>query len=136
MNGTPLTVYGKGGQVRGYLNLNDTLQCVSLALDNPVEAGELRILNQFTETFSVNAVAEKVQRVGNEMGLGVEIKSIENPRKEAEEHYYNPKLSGLLELGLEPHFMTDEVVGSMLEIVLKYKDAIDPAKILPRVRWS
>ncbi|MGB3681006.1 MAG: NAD-dependent epimerase/dehydratase family protein [Rubrobacteraceae bacterium] len=134
--GIPLTVYGKGGQIRGYLNLKDTLQCVELAMNNPVERGGLRILNQFTEQFSVNELADQVQRVGNEMGLGVEVKSIENPRKEAEEHYYNPKHSGLLELGLEPHYMTDEVIGEMLERVIRYKDRIDGRKILPRVKWS
>ena len=134
--GIPLTVYGRGGQVRGYLNLRDTLQCVELAMNNPVEKGNLRILNQFTETFSVNELAEKVQRVGNGMGLDVEVKSIENPRKELEEHYYNPQSSGLMDLGLDPHYMTDEVISAMLEKVLKYKDSIDGRKILPRVRWS
>lgn len=134
--GIPLTVYGKGGQIRGYLNLKDTLQCVELAMDNPVEKGDLRILNQFTEQFSVNELADQIQRVGNEMGLGVEVKSIENPRKEVEEHYYNPKHSGLLDLGLEPHYMTDEVVAEMLERVIRYKDRIDERKILPRVKWS
>lgn len=132
----PLTVYGKGGQIRGYLNLKDTLQCVELAMTNPVEKGNLRILNQFTEQFSVNELAEKVQRVGNGMGLNVEVKSIENPRKEAEEHYYNPKHHGLLDLGLKPHYMTDEVVMEMLEKVIEYKDRIDDRKILPRVKWS
>jgi UDP-sulfoquinovose synthase len=134
--GVPLTVYGKGGQTRGYLNLKDTLQCVELAVNNPVGAGKLRILNQFTEQFSVNELAERVRRVGNEMGLGVELASIRNPRKEAEEHYYNPAHSGLLELGLKPHYMTDEVVAEMLGRVLRHKDRIDRRKILPRVRWS
>lgn len=134
--GVPLTVYGKGGQVRGYLNLRDTLQCVELAMNTPADRGQLRVLNQFTETFSVNELAERVQRVGNQMGLNVQIQSIENPRKEAEEHYYNPAHSGLLELGLQPHYMTDEVVASMLEQVLRYKDRIDTRKILPRVRWK
>ena len=134
--GVPLTVYGKGGQTRGYLNLKDTLQCVELALDNPVAKGELRILNQFTEQFSVNELAERVQRVGNSMNLGVEVKSIENPRKELEDHYYNAKHHGLLELGLKPHYMTDDVLAEMLEQVIAYKDQIDHAKILPRVKWS
>jgi UDP-sulfoquinovose synthase len=134
--GVPLTVYGRGGQIRGYLNLKDTLQCVELAMNNPVEEGDLRILNQFTEQFSVNELADKVRRVGDEMGLDVRIKSIENPRKEVEEHYYNPKHHGLLDLGLKPHFMTDEVVAQMLEQVIRYKDRIDTRKILPRVRWS
>jgi UDP-sulfoquinovose synthase len=132
----PLTVYGKGGQIRGYLNLKDTLQCVELAMNNPVEKGNLRILNQFTERFSVNELADKIQRVGNDMGLNVQAKSIENPRKEQEEHYYNPKHHGLLELGLKPHYMTDEVVAQMLEQVIRYKDRIDTRKIMPRVRWS
>ena len=134
--GVPLTVFGKGGQTRGYLNLRDTLQCVELAMNSPVDSGELRILNQFTETFSVNELAERIQRVGNTMDLGVTVKSIENPRKEREEHYYNPAHSGLMEMGLEPNYLTDEVVASMLETVIRHKDSIDSAKIMPRVRWS
>ncbi|MEM7116500.1 MAG: NAD-dependent epimerase/dehydratase family protein [Chloroflexota bacterium] len=134
--GVPLTVYGKGGQVRGYLNLKDTLQCVKLAFENPAEKGELRILNQFTETFSVNELADKVQRVGNRLGLDVQVQSIENPRKEAEDHYYNPAHSGLMELGLQPNYMTDDVVASMLERVLQHKERIDSRKILPRIRWK
>lgn len=134
--GVPLTVFGKGGQTRGYLNLRDTLQCVDLAMNSPVEAGELRILNQFTETFSVNALAERVERVGNGMGLRVEVRAIDNPRKEREDHYYNPSHSGLLDLGLNPNYLTDEVTASMLEIVLRYKDQIDADKIMPRVKWK
>ncbi len=134
--GVPLTVYGKGGQVRGYLNLRDTLQCVDLAMRHPAERGQLRILNQFTETFSVNELAQRIQHVGNQMGLGVQVKSIDNPRKEKEEHYYNPVHSGLLELGLQPNYMTDEVIAGMLEKVLQYKDRIDTNRIMPRVRWK
>jgi UDP-sulfoquinovose synthase len=132
----PLTVYGKGGQTRGYLNLNDTLQCVELAASNPADAGQLRVLNQFTEQFSVNELADQVQRVGNRLGLGVQIKSIDNPRKEAEEHYYNPAHSELLKLGLQPHFLTDDVMADMLETVVRHKDKIDPGKVMPRVRWK
>jgi len=134
--GVPLTVYGKGGQTRGYLNLLDTLQCIKLATDSPVEAGELRILNQFTETFSVNDLAEQVERVGNGLGLSVKIESIDNPRKESEEHYYNPAHSGLTELGLEPHLLTDERLAEMIGQVQKYKDRIRTELIQPRVRWS
>jgi UDP-sulfoquinovose synthase len=134
--GVPLTVYGHGGQTRGYLNINDTLQCVELAAQNPAQAGELRIFNQLTETFSVNALAEQVQRVGNELGLNVSIQPIENPRKEAEAHYYNPTYSGLRELGLEPHYLTDEVMESLLRRIQRHEDRIDPSKIHPRVRWS
>ncbi len=131
----PLTVYGKGGQTRGYLNLKDTLQCVELAMNNPIEHGELRILNQFTEQFTVSELAEKVKQAGNQVGLNVQIDSIKNPRKEAEAHYYNAHHSGLIELGLKPHYMSEEVLVQMLEQVNKYKYKIDSQKIMPRVRW-
>lgn len=134
--GIPLTVYGEGGQTRGYLNIKDTLQCVELAARNPPGKGELRVLNQFTEQFSVNQLAEKVQKTGNELGLDVDIKPIENPRQEAEEHYYNAAHSGLLDLGLKPHFLTEEVLADMLETVLRNRDKIDLNKIMPRVKWK
>jgi UDP-sulfoquinovose synthase len=134
--GVPLTVYGKGGQVRGYLNLRDTLQCVELAANTPPSKGELRILNQFTETFSVNDLAARVKVVGDKQGLSVAIKSIPNPRKEKEEHYYNPTHSGLQELGLRPHLLTDEAIAGMLNTVLRHRDRIDRSKIYPRVKWS
>jgi UDP-sulfoquinovose synthase len=134
--GIPLTVYGKGGQVRGYLNLRDTLQCLDLAVRNPADAGQLRIYNQFSETFSVNDLAERVARVGRKLGYPVEIKSVANPRKEKEDHYYNPAHSGLVELGLKPHYLTDEVLTTMIERVARYRDQIQTAKIMPRVRWS
>jgi UDP-sulfoquinovose synthase len=134
--GVPLTVYGKGGQTRGYLNLRDTMQCVGLAMANPVEKGDLRILNQLTENFSVNEIAERIERVGRANGLDVTVNKIPNPRKEREEHYYNPAHSGLLDMGLEPHCMTDEVVSEMLDQVRRYSNRIDTKKIMPRVAWS
>lgn len=134
--GYPLTVYGKGGQTRGYLNIKDTLNCVRLSLENPADKGELRIFNQFTETFSVNELAAKVQAAGKSLGIDVAVKSIENPRKELEEHYYNARHSGLLELGLKPHFMSDEVLAAMIQHVKVHKEKIGVAKILPRVKWS
>lgn len=133
--GVPLTVYGGGGQVRGYLNLNDTMHCVQLALEAPASEGELRVLNQFTETFSANELAEKVKEAGNGIGLHVEIDHIENPRKETEDHYYNPAHSGLLDLGLDPHYMTSDVLEGMLRTVVQHADRIDRGKIYPRVRW-
>ena len=134
--GVPLTVYGKGGQTRGYLNIKDTLQCIELAADTPPGKGELRVLNQFTEQFSVNQLAEKVRDAGLDLGLNVEVKSIKNPRKEAEEHYYNAAHSGLIELGLEPNYLTKEVMVDMLETVLRNKNKIDLNKIMPRVKWN
>lgn len=134
--GFPLTVYGKGGQTRGYLNIKDTLNCIRLSLEKPANKGELRIFNQFTETFSVNELASKVQEVGKQMGLDVQIKGIDNPRKEMEEHYYNPKHTGLLELGLQPHFMTDEILGKLMGHVLKHRDAINTHKIFRGTKWA
>lgn len=134
--GVPLTVYGKGGQTRGYLNILDTLQCVALALKNPVAKGQLRIFNQFTEQFSVNELAERVKRVGDAMGFGVKVDHIPNPRKEMEEHYYNAANTGFKELGLQPNLLTDASLTEMIAEVAKYKDKIDTRKILPRVRWN
>ncbi|MDC1247400.1 NAD-dependent epimerase/dehydratase family protein [Amylibacter sp.] len=136
ISGVPLTVYGGGGQTRGYLNLVDTLQCVRLAANNSPAKAELKIYNQLTETFTVNQLAELVKQVGDDMGLAVKIKSIQNPRKEMEKHYYNPTHSGLTDLGLKPHFMTQEVVKKMIITLLKYKDRISSDKIMPRVSWK
>ncbi len=133
--GVPLTVYGKGNQTRGYLNLRDTLQCVALAVESPPAKGQLRILNQFTETFSVNQLAERIQRVGKSLGLDVTIQHLDNPRREAEEHYYKPAHVGLRDLGLVPHLMTDDVVARMIERVSPHRDKVAVERILPRVRW-
>lgn len=134
--GVPLTVYGKGGQTRGYLNIIDTLQCVELAVKNPPGKGQFSVLNQFTEQFTVLELAERVHSVGKTIGYDVKINSVENPRKEAENHYYNAAHSGLIELGLEPNLLTDDVIADMLEMVIKFKDNIDHNKILPRVKWK
>ena len=134
--GHPITVYGKGGQTRGYLNIVDTLNCVRLALENPAQKGGLRIFNQFTETFSVNQLADRVQKVARSFGLKAEISQIENPRKESEEHYYNPKHTGLLELGLEPHYLTDDAIAEMIEFALKHKAKIRPEQIFRKVKWD
>lgn len=134
--GHPLTVYGKGGQTRGYLNIKDTLQCVRLAIETPAEPGELRIFNQFVETFSVNDIAEKVRAAGARLGLDVKVERKPNPRKEMEEHYYNPAHSRLLQLGLKPHYLSEEVVDAMLTLVLRYKQRIDVGRVFRGVRWK
>ena len=132
----PLTVYGKGGQTRGYLDLRDTLQCVKLSLENPAKKGELRIFNQFVETFSVNELAEKIQIVGKQFNLDVQIKSLPNPRKEAENHYYNPAHTGLLDLGLKPHYLADDVLAQLMETVLRYRDNVKESSIFRGVKWK
>lgn len=132
----PLTVYGKGGQVRGYLNLKDTLQCVDLAINNPAGERELKIYNQFTETFSVNILAEKIQEAGALLDIDVKVKSIPNPRREPEEHYYNPAHTGLMELGLKPNLLSAQVLADMMKVVIEHKQNIDSTKIFPRVKWN
>jgi UDP-sulfoquinovose synthase len=134
--GHPLTVYGKGGQTRGYLNIKDTLNCVRLSLENPARKGELRIFNQFTETFSVNDLANKVKQTGAAIGLNIEIQHIENPRIEAEEHYYNPKHTGLLELGLEPHYLTEDTLTEMMQFVMQHSAKIKKGQIYRNVKWA
>jgi UDP-sulfoquinovose synthase len=134
--GYPLTVYGKGGQTRGYLDIRDTLQCIRLAVDNPANKGELRIFNQFVETFSVNRIADVVKKSGERMGLKVEVKSLPNPRKELEDHYYNPVNTGLLELGLKPHHLDDKTLDRLMQLVMRYKNSIVPERIFRGVKWK
>jgi UDP-sulfoquinovose synthase len=134
--GHPLTVYGKGGQTRGFLNIRDTLQCVELAVENPAEAGEYRVFNQFTEMFSVGQLAELVQAAGGELGHEVEIEHLDNPRVEAEEHYYNPTHTKLLDLGLQPSHLGDELVRSMLKAIDRHRDRIIESAIDPTTRWN
>ena len=134
--GYPLSVYGKGGQTRGYLNIKDTLNCVRLSVENPADWGELRIFNQFTETFSVNDLAEKVREAGNQLELNVKIEHVQNPRIEAESHYYNPIHTGLIDLGLKPHYLSEEVLLEMMEFVISYKDLINTDQISRNVKWT
>jgi len=133
--GYPLTVYGKGGQTRGYLNIKDTLQCVHKSEQTPADTGELRIFNQIMETFSANQLADKVKIVGDSLGFDVQIKNIDNPRKEAEEHYYNPTYQGLVDIGVEPHYLTDEVMMGMFNAVTQYKNNIRKDIIFRGVKW-
>lgn len=134
--GYPLTVYGKGGQTRGYLNIKDTLNCIRLSIENPASIGELRIFNQFTETFSVNDLANRIQIAGEALSLNVQIRHIDNPRKEQEEHYYNPKHTGLVNLGLNPTILTDANLVEMMQLVLRHQKSIHLHKIFRGVKWE
>jgi UDP-sulfoquinovose synthase len=133
--GHPLTVYGKGGQTRGYLNIEDTLACVELAVMNPADRGEMRVYNQFTEQFSVSELAELVQKAGAEYGIDVNVESIINPRVELEEHYYNAKHSKLLDLGLQPHLLSETLVESMFARIEEHKDRVIRDHIMPSDTW-
>jgi len=133
--GHPLTVYGKGGQTRGFLDIRDTVRCVELAIANPAEAGEFRVFNQFTEQFSVGDLALMVKKAGNAIGLNVEINHLDNPRVEKEEHYFNAKNTKLLDLGLQPHLLSDSLLDSLLNFAIKYQTRVDHKQILPKVSW-
>ncbi|MEC4895431.1 MAG: UDP-sulfoquinovose synthase [Oscillatoria sp. PMC 1051.18] len=133
--GHPLTVYGKGGQTRGFLDIRDTVRCLELAIANPAEPGQLRVFNQFTEMFSVGDLAMMVKKAGTSLGLDVEIKNLENPRVELEQHYFNAKNTKLLDLGLQPHYLSDSLLDSLLNFATKYKHRVDTNQILPKVSW-
>jgi UDP-sulfoquinovose synthase len=133
--GQPLTVYGKGGQTRGFLDIRDTVRCIELACLNPAARGECRVYNQFTEQFSVMDIALKVKEAGKALGIKVEIDHIPDPRVEAEQHYYNARHSKLLDLGLQPHFLSDSLLDSLMNIALRYRDRVDTTMLLPQVNW-
>ena len=131
----PLTVYGKGGQTRGFLDIRDTVRCIELACLNPAARGEFRVFNQFTEQFSVLQLAELVHIAGNRLGLEVVIDHLPDPRVEAEEHYYNAKHTKLTALGLKPHLLSESLLDSLVNIAMQHRDRVNPSLLLPRVNW-
>ena len=133
--GVPLTVYGKGGQTRGFLDIRDTVRCIEIACLNPAAPGEFRVFNQFTEQFSVLELACMVQRAGKKLGLEVRVDHLADPRVEAEEHYYNAKHSKLIELGLKPHLLSDSLLDSLMNIAVRYRDRVKTSTMMPRVNW-
>ena len=133
--GHPLTVYGRGGQTRGFLDIRDTVRCVELACLNPPTEGEYRVFNQFTEQFSVLQLAQMVQTQGRELGLNVRLQHLPNPRVEAEQHYYNAKHTKLVDLGLRPHSLSDALLDSLINIAIRYRDRIDAEQLMPAVNW-
>jgi UDP-sulfoquinovose synthase len=133
--GHPLTVYGKGGQTRGFLNIVDTLQCIELTAENPAKPGEYRVFNQFTEVFNVADLAEKVRHAGAELGMDVRIDHVANPRLEMEEHYYNPTHTKLVSLGLRPTLLSETLIESMLEVIRRHQDRVIVDVIAPVTQW-
>jgi UDP-sulfoquinovose synthase len=133
--GHPLTVYGKGGQTRGFLDIRDTVRCIEIACLNPANPGECRVFNQFTEQFSVIELAEMVQAAAWKLGMRVNIEHLATPRVESEEHYYNAKHSKLADLGLQPHYLSDSLLDSLMNIAIRYQDRIDASLFMPQVQW-
>jgi UDP-sulfoquinovose synthase len=134
--GHPLTVYGAGHQTRGFLNIRDTLACVELAALNSADRGEFRVFNQFTEQFSVLELAGLVKEAGEHLGYSVEIQHYENPRVEKEEHYYNAIHTKLLDLGLEPTLLGEELVESIIHAIERHKGRVIETAIDPQTRWN
>jgi UDP-sulfoquinovose synthase len=133
--GHPISVYGSGHQIRGFLNIRDTMACIELAADHPAGAGEMRVFNQFTESFSVLELAEVVSGAANHLGYNSTIAHLENPRSELEDHYYNPVHSGLVDLGLKPRLLSEELIETVLHTVERFKDRVNPRAIDPATRW-
>jgi UDP-sulfoquinovose synthase len=133
--GHPLTVYGKGGQTRGFLDIRDTIRCIALAVENPPKPGEFRVFNQFTEQFNVKQLAELIAKAAKPLGLTCRIEHVPDPRVEAEEHYYNAKHTKLVDLGLQAHLLSDSLLDSLLNIAIRYKARVDPKVIWPTVKW-
>jgi UDP-sulfoquinovose synthase len=134
--GEPMTVYGKGGQTRGFLDIRDTIQCVDLAVRHKAKPGEYRVFNQFTEQYSVRELAEKVSSAAKQLGLKPTIATIENPRAEKEEHYYNAKHSKLQKLGLQPHLLSEGTITKIIERVLERKAEVVRELFQPRIKWK
>jgi UDP-sulfoquinovose synthase len=133
--GHPLTVYGKGGQTRGFLDIRDTVRCIEIACLNPANPGEFRVFNQFTEQFTVLELAHMVQEAARALGMPVEIDHLDSPRVEAQDHYYNAKHSKLIDLGLQPHYLSDALLDSLMNIAIRYQDRVDVSQFLPQVKW-
>jgi len=133
--GRPLTVYGKGGQTRGFLDIRDTLRCIEIAIQSPPAHGEYRVFNQFTEQFSVLDLANLVQQIGNRKGLNVTINHMSDPRVELEQHYYNAKHTKLLDLGLVPHKLSDVLLDSLMDVVVRHRDRVREDTLMPQVNW-
>ncbi|MGD0053339.1 MAG: NAD-dependent epimerase/dehydratase family protein [Vulcanimicrobiaceae bacterium] len=134
--GHPLTVYGRGGQTRSFLDIRDTVRCIEIAVTNPAKAGEYRVFNQFTEMFSVQELAERVTRVAGTLGLECTIAHIANPRTEREEHYYNCVNTNLRSLGLEPTLLHDDTIAGLIRQAAEHRERIDLRLIPPRVEWN
>jgi UDP-sulfoquinovose synthase len=133
--GLPLSVHGKGGQTRGFLDIRDTVACVELAAVNPPAAGEYRVFNQFTEQFSILDLAARVHDARAAHGLQTEIVHQPNPRVEADTHYYNAKHQHLLDLGLHPHALADTLIEDVISLVQRHSSRVRPHTLVTAVDW-
>lgn len=133
--GHPLTVYGKGNQTRGFLPLKDSLQCLTIVLEQPPALGEYRTLNQFENIYSINSLADTVCKGATELGLTPSIKHIPNPRLEAEDHYYNPDHQKLFDMGYVPTTNIQGEINDLIRQLLPYRDRVIKEAIMPKTQW-
>ncbi|GAB1421940.1 NAD-dependent epimerase/dehydratase family protein [Anaerolineales bacterium] len=134
----PLTLFGEGNQKRGFLPLKDSMECLELAIKNPAEIGEYRVFNQFESCYTLHELAHMVQEEARSLGIYVDIQHYENPRKELENHYYNPDRENLLDLGYEPSDDIQSEIRSMLKDLAEHKHCIEKNidVLLPDIRWD
>jgi len=129
--GHPLTVHGTGGQTRAFINIQDTVHCIALAVDNPPAHGEgVRIRNQMTETHRVRDLASMVAEV-----TGAKISFVDNPRLEAAENGLKVSNKSFLELGLDPVTLSSGLLDETLEISQRFVDRCDLSRIPARSQW-
>jgi UDP-sulfoquinovose synthase len=136
--GHPLTLFGQGHQKRGFLPLRDSMQCLTLALEHPPQQGEYRVLNQFEEVYDLTELAEKVRRVGATLNLDVAINHIENPRREMEQHFYQPDHQRLRDLGYRPTHDVEAEMAIMIKDLMAHRRRIEARSdvLIPDIRWD
>ena len=133
-----LLIYGKGRQTRGFLSLYDSVNCLTLLLDNPPERGKYRVVNQIDEIYDTLQLAEKVQKIGREYGIDAGMEYVENPRVEKEEHIYEVEHKILPSLGFRREKSMDEVIHEIFDAVIQNRKRASSMKklIYPTVYWK
>lgn len=130
--GHPLTVYGTGGQTRAFINIQDTVNCIKLAIANPPNKGDrVKIFNQMTECHTVIELAQRVSRL-----TGAEIRYYQNPRMESAENELRFGESTFVKLGLSPVKLDDKILEEVVEIAQKYRSRCKKDKIITTSTWT
>ena len=131
-----MTVYGKGNQKRAFLNIIDTINCVKIASNNPPKGGEFRVFNQFSEFCSLNEISKRIESYATANKIKSKISHIKNPRIEDEDHYYNPKNTSLISLGLKPIIMDNEQIDKIYKVIKKNQERVNLDTLSPDINWK